>query len=557
MLQDVEFPPEMGKREYHERREALKERLMVLQQHAVKAGMGTVVVVEGWGAAGKGSRISDLVVNLDPRAYTVHTMEEPVGYESRLPFMARYWSRLGKRGTMTIFDQAYYDELSRAYVNDVRLQGDPKLDPQSRAVLAQRAEERINEHIKSVRVFERQLEDDGFLIVRFFLHVTREMQSRRIMDLMRDPSSAWKVDGADIRQIQYYDEYLQVFDRWLTVGVGDNPWEVVPAEHRRNANVQIMQVLADRMEAALRARGVDTDQPIAGSAAPAPGCDGPSPAAGEPEGPQDEEARRAADLARAERNTGSADKLVSRYELKRVKMLDQVRSKPHAVESDEAYHKELKRQQKRLSSLTLEMYRHRIPLVIAYEGWDAAGKGGNIKRVTAAMDARNYRVHPIGPASKDELARPFLWRFWTKLPRSGHAAIFDRTWYGRVLVERIEGFATREEWTRAFDEINEFEDDLRIWGAVLVKFWIDVSPEEQLRRFEDRQSDPARRWKITPDDWRNRDKGELYYRCVNDMLRLTSTEYAPWHVIPSDDKRYARIKALKIINSALEKRLKL
>lgn len=552
MLREIEFPPEMGKGEYRARREAVKERLMVLQQHAVKANMGTVVVFEGWGAAGKGSRISDLVVNLDPRAYTVHTMEEPVGYESRLPFMARYWSRLGKRGTMTIFDQAYYDELSRAYVEDVRLQGDPKLDPEARVNMARRAEERIKEHIKSVRVFERQLEDDGFLIVRFFLHITREMQSRRIMDLMCDPSSAWKVDDADIRQIQHYDEYLSIFDRWLTANTGNGFWEVVPAEHKRNANIQIMEVLADRMEAALRARGVDTDQPIAGSAAPAPGEDGASEPA-----PKSDEQRHADDLARAKRNTGKADDLASRYELKRVKTLSQSRSKPHAVESDEAYHDELKRQQKRLSALTLEMYRHRIPLVIAYEGWDAAGKGGNIKRVTAAMDARNYRVHPIGPASKDELARPFLWRFWTKLPRSGHAAIFDRTWYGRVLVERIEGFATKEEWRRAFDEINEFEDDLRIWGAVLVKFWIDVSPEEQLCRFEDRQNDPSRRWKITPDDWRNREKADLYYRCVNDMLRLTSTEYAPWHVVPSDDKRYARIKALKIINGALEKRLEI
>ena len=215
------------------------------------------------------------------------------------------------------------------------------------------------------------------------------------------------------------------------------------------------------------------------------------------------------------------------------------------------------REQEKLARLSLEMYRHRVPLIVAYEGWDAAGKGGNIKRLTAAMDARGYRVNPIGPASRDELARPFLWRFWNRLPRSGHTAIFDRTWYGRVLVERIEGFATKDEWRRAYDEINEFEDDLRIWGAVLVKFWIDVSPAEQLARFESRQADPARRWKITPDDWRNRAKNDLYYECVDDMVRLTSTPYAPWHIIQSDDKRYARVKALKIVNKALSERLEL
>lgn len=551
MLQDVVFPPELSKGTYRARRDELKERLMVLQQQALKAKMGTVVIFEGWGAAGKGSRISDLVVNLDPRAYSVHTMEEPVGYDARLPFMARYWGRLGAHGTMTIFDQAYYDELSRSYVEDVRLQGDPKLDPAAREAMARRAEKRIREHIGSARDFENQLEADGYLIVRFFLHITRDMQSRRIMDLMCDPSSAWKVDDADIRQIQHYGEYERIFDRWLAGG-NQADWVVVPAEFKRNANIQIMEALAERMDAALRARGVDTSQPIpAGDEAVPTSTSGCVPTAEV----ATEEQRRADELARAERNTGRADKLTSHFELKRVKSLSEVRERGHVL-AEEDYKRELKEQQERLSALTLEMYRHRVPLVIAYEGWDAAGKGGNIKRVTAAMDARDYKVWPIGAPSKDELAHPFLWRFWTKLPRSGHAAIFDRTWYGRVLVERIEGFAAQDEWRRAFDEINEFEDDLRIWGAVLVKFWVDVSPEEQLRRFHDRENDPARRWKITPEDWRNREKNDLYYRCVDDMLRLTSTEYAPWHVIPSDDKRYARVKALKVINGALEKRLK-
>ncbi len=550
MLQDVVFSPELPKGEYRARRDELKERLMVLQQQAVKAGMGTVIIFEGWGAAGKGSRISDLVVNLDPRAYAVHTMEEPVGYDARLPFMARYWSRVGAHGTMTIFDQAYYDELSRAYVEDVRLQGDPKLDPQARSAMARHADVRVREHIRSARAFESQLQSDGYLIVRFFLHITRDMQSRRIMDLMCDPSSAWKVDDADIRQIQHYDEYERVFDRWLEGAPNEADWVVVPAEFKRNANIQIMEALAQRMDDALRARGVDTSQPI--PAGDQPTAPAPQPAVGQ--GPEDEKARIKAEHARAERATGSAEGLTSRFELKKVKTLKEARAKDRVLDEDD-YRHDLKEQQERLAALTLEMYRHRVPLIVAYEGWDAAGKGGNIKRVTAAMDARDYKVWPIGAPSKDELAHPFLWRFWTKLPRSGHAAIFDRTWYGRVLVERIEGFATKEEWHRAFDEINEFEDDLRIWGAVLVKFWIDVSPDEQLRRFEERQNDPAKRWKITAEDWRNREKNDLYYRCVDDMLRLTSTEYAPWHVIPSDDKRYARVKALKVINGALEKRL--
>lgn len=548
MLKDVVFPPKMGHDEYRARRDALRERLMVLQQQAAHDKMGTLVIFEGWGAAGKGSRISDLVVGLDPRAYSVHTIEEPVGYESRLPFMARYWQRLGARGTMTIFDQAYYDELSRAYVEDVRLQGDPKLSPEQRRARSRHAEEQVAERIRSARAFERQLESDGYLIVRFFLHITREMQARRLMELAGDSASAWKVDLADVRQVQHYDEYREVFDRWLKLA-GEGEWEIVPSEHKRNANIQIMEALASRMDEALRARGVDTSQPIPAGDAPkgaAPAAEGPEPS---------EEDRRKAEHALAAKRTGTADGLKSRFELVRVKSLEEARAKKHAMGSDEEYKRELEEEQGRLRGLTLEMYRRRIPLVVAYEGWDAAGKGGNIKRLTAAMDARDYRVNPVASPSPDELAHPFLWRFWTRLPRSGHAAVFDRTWYGRVLVERIEGFARPDEWRRAYDEINEFEDDLRSWGAVLVKFWLDVSSEEQLRRFRDREADPARRWKITQEDWRNRDKNDLYFRCVDDMLRLTSTPYAPWHVVSSDDKRYARVKTIKVVNDAIEARL--
>ncbi len=553
MLKDFRFPEKLGREEYRTRREALSQQLVTLQQQAVRANMGTLVIFEGWGAAGKGSRISDLVVGLDPRAYQVHTMNDPVGYENSQPFMTRYWSRLGPRGTMTIFDLSYYDELSRSYVEDVRLQGDPKIDPERRLVIARHAEERIREHLKSVAAFERQLEDDGWLIVRFFLHIDREMQAARLTNLLSDEASSWKVDQSDIRQLQHYNEYRDVYDRWLGLS-GDESWTIVPSEHKRNANICIMQALADQMDAALRARGVDTSQPIpAGDEVPsAPEAGQDAEQGGKP---LTEEQRRRAELAAAEKRMGSAAKLKSRFELVQVKSLDEARAKKHVMKSDEEYREELAAQQARLSELSLQMYRHKLPLIVAYEGWDAAGKGGNIKRLTAAMDARDYRVNPIGAATKDELARPFLWRFWTKVPRAGHAAIFDRTWYGRVLVERIEGFAREDEWKRAFDEINEFEDDLRIWGAVLVKFWIDVSPEEQLRRFEDRQNDPAKHWKITADDWRNREKNDLYFQCVDDMLRLTSTPYAPWHVIPSDDKRYARVKALKVVNDALEARL--
>ena len=485
LLQDVVFEPELDAKVYKYRRKELKERLIVLQQMAIKAKLGTVLIVEGWGAAGKGSRVSDLVVDLDPRAYMVHAMKEPNFMEMRLPFMARYWSRLSAHGEMTIFDQAYYEELSRSYVNEVTLKGEPGQNPAERDARAAYAEQRIAQNIESARVFEHQLQADGYLIVRIFLHITEEMQKERIGRLITDPSNSWKVGDDDIRQMQHYAIYEQVFNRWLNVE-GDNGWVIVPAEHRRNANIQIMEALAQAMDAALQARGVDTSKPI-----PAYDDDfGKKPEQDEEPEPQTEEERKKAILARAKKNTGSAEKLVSRFELVKVKTLKESRTKKRAAYDERKYREELEALQQRLGELTLETYRHGIPLIIAYEGWDAAGKGGNIKRVTAAMDARFYKVHPIGAPSKEELAHPFLWRFWTKLPRTGHAAIFDRTWYGRVLVERIEGFATKEEWSRAYDEINEFEHDLENWGAVLIKFWLDVSPEEQLARFKAREEDP-------------------------------------------------------------------
>ena len=201
------------------------------------------------------------------------------------------------------------------------------------------------------------------------------------------------------------------------------------------------------------------------------------------------------------------------------------------------------------------MYIKRIPLIIMYEGLDAAGKGGNIKRVAQALDARSYTIFPSPAPTKQELMHPFLWRYWTRLPKAGHVGIYDRSWYGRVLVERVEGFASPQQWSRAYDEINEFERDLVRWGAILIKFWVDISPETQLQRFEAREQNPEKQWKITAEDWRNRDKYPQYYAAIDDMFRLTSTDFAPWIVLESDDKYYARIKALKIINEALEERL--
>jgi polyphosphate kinase 2 (PPK2 family) len=223
---------------------------------------------------------------------------------------------------------------------------------------------------------------------------------------------------------------------------------------------------------------------------------------------------------------------------------------------EEDYKEELKKLQKRLGDLHNQLYRLRIPVIITYEGWDAAGKGGNIKRITEALDPRGFEVHPIASPEPHEKARHYLWRFWTRLPKDGHIAIFDRTWYGRVMVERLEGFCSENDWKRAYNEMNEFEKELSDWGAVIVKFWVQIDKDTQLARFTDRQNNPEKRWKITDEDWRNREKWDLYEDAIDEMLKKTSTTYAPWHILESVDKKYARIKALHIVIDEIEKAIR-
>lgn len=219
----------------------------------------------------------------------------------------------------------------------------------------------------------------------------------------------------------------------------------------------------------------------------------------------------------------------------------------------EVYEERLKELQKKMEHLHGELYRRRIPVVLGFEGWDAGGKGGAIKRLTSHMDPRGYVVNPTASPSDTEKAHHYLWRFWRAMPKAGHIAIFDRTWYGRVMVERLEGFCSENDWQRAYNEINEFEKELKDWGAVIIKFWVQIDKDTQLARFQERQNNPEKQWKITDEDWRNREKWDEYEVAVNEMLQKTNTEYAPWHILESVDKKYARIKALKIVIEEIKK----
>ena len=578
MLETVDFSlPPLPKDEYKKRRDALMERLIVLQQQARAQGVGLVVLFEGWNGAGKGSRISDLMYHLDARATSVYVTENldvkaarsfpgaSSGVTGFYPTMQEFWKALGMRGTITFYDRGWYTsavqrmlyaEYGRLSINEGK-----GAKGRQKAIAAAMAEARDERHIDVLRRyltsaadFERQLVDDGYLVVKFFVHVTKEAQERRLTRLHDDPATRWRVSEDKLARIGNYEEAYRLYDNLLEGSdFSYAPWHLVNGEDKRHANLQIAETLVNALSGAL---AVQPDADAAAAAAKAQansaGALDEAPLFGRT--PEEE----ASVLEAAEREAAEAlsrAPRASRFrQVEEPPVLDAV---DHSLSLAPAEYKaELKKEQERLNKLEMEMYQKRIPLMLMYEGWDAAGKGGNIKRVAQALDARAYTIFPSPAPTKPELLHPHLWRYWTRLPKAGHVGIYDRSWYGRVLVERVEGFASPAEWARAYDEINEFEQELVRWGAILLKFWVDVSPEEQLRRFHDRQNDPAKQWKITDEDWRNRDRYPQYKAAVEDMFRLTSTPFAPWIVLESDSKHYARVKALKIINDALEARLR-
>ncbi|WP_286143344.1 polyphosphate--AMP phosphotransferase [Adlercreutzia caecimuris] len=561
MLETVDFnQKKLPKATYKQEWDELIEKLVVLQQQAHNAGVGLVVLFEGWNGAGKGSRISDLMYNLDARSTGVYVgldldadkAREFAGREwgvtGYYPIMQDFWKALGERNSITFYDRGWYS----AVIQSMMYSAPAKL-------LLPKEEER--HYLDSIHDFERQLTADGYIVVKFFVHMTKEAQVKRLRSLHDDPATRWRVTDRKLHSHHGYEAAYELYDRLLERSdYPFAPWVLLNGEDKRRSNLTIARTLVEALEQGLRQKEANDALRGAFSAHQAEleaqfnledleGVgDGAAPGRGMLSG---------ARLVRAKAQAETAHDLApreSRFAI--VEDYPQVDFIDHSLAADpETYKQTLRALQARLFRLENIMFQRRVPLILMYEGWDAAGKGGNIKRVAQALDARAYNIFPSPAPTKPELAHPFLWRYWTRLPKAGHVGMYDRSWYGRVLVERVEGFATPEEWSRAYDEINEFEHDLVDWGAILLKFWVDVSPEEQLRRFQDRENDPAKQWKITEDDWRNREKYPQYKAAIDDMFRLTSTTFAPWIVLESDDKKYARLKALRIIVDALEQRL--
>lgn len=356
-----------------------------------------------------------------------------------------------------------------------------------------------------IRTFEHQLDDDGAVVVKFFFHISKEEQARRFKRLSKDPAFAWKIGKAERRRHKQYEAYYDAVETMLReTSTPYAQWTIVPSTDDNFAKVRVAETLLAAMQKALaRERRPVLELP-------------PSPP------------RRTSPLDRVDLNKTIT---LERYDEVLPQLQDEVRRLQHVC------------------------YFERRAAVLVFEGWDAAGKGGAIRRLTRNLDPRGYEVVPVAAPQGEEKTHHYLWRFWRALPKAGHLALFDRSWYGRVLVERVERFATPEEWQRAYREINEFETQLIESGAVLLKFWMHISKEEQLRRFQEREREPHKRWKITQEDWRNREKWEDYWDPVSDMLEHTSTARAPWTIVEGNDKRYARVKVIETVVQRLSREL--
>jgi polyphosphate:AMP phosphotransferase len=490
VLETVELGRTVTKPEYEAGVASLRVDLLNAQFDLRKADFPVVVIVSGDDRIGFHDMVDVLHDWLDARYLETHALGAPTDEERERPEFWRYWRTLPLRGRMGV----YVGGWTLRAVRD-------RLGKRIKKAAFERALERI------VR-FEQTLVDDGALVLKFWLHLPKTAHAKRVRKAERDPDKAWRIDEVDHRILEHYDRSMRTVEHALrkTATVAA-PWHVIESTDRRYRSLEIGRRILQALEGRL------------GRAADAPPA--PVPAAPEPMEVLD-----------------GQPTVLDRVDLT-------------ATISKDEYGKRLDREQAELHRQAAEARDRGQSLVAVFEGWDAAGKGGCIRRLTAAMNADQYRVIPIAAPTQEELAHHYLWRFWRHLPRAGRFAIFDRSWYGRVLVERVEGFADEQEWRRAYGEINEFEEQLVEHGTVLLKFWLHLDRGEQLARFRAREKTPYKKYKMTDEDYRNRERWDDYESAVHDMVTRTSTELAPWTLVASNDKRHARLRVIATVNAAL------
>lgn len=489
MFESAELGHKIDKATYQQELPPLREALLQAQFDLIQqARFPVIILVGGVDGAGKGEIVNLLNEWMDPRHIQTHAMGEPTPEETARPAMWRFWRALPPKGKVGIFFGSWYTQ--------------PIVDK----VLGRIKNSELDQRLDEVVRFEKMLADENALILKIWLHLSKDQQRKRLKELEKDPGTRWRVTEQDWERFALYDKFRKVSERAMRhTSTGDAPWMVVEGADARYRSLAVGKLILQAMRRMLD----DPTPPVHESSAPPPmpPIDG----------------------------------------LHLLKALDLGRKL-----DKKDYEKQLEKYQGRLNLLSREAGFKNVSVLAVFEGNDAAGKGGAIRRITGALDARVYRIIPVAAPTEEERAQPYLWRFWRHIPGRGRLVIFDRSWYGRVLVERVEGFCSEYDWMRAYREIVDFEEQLARHGVVVVKFWLAIDKDEQLRRFQAREATGFKRYKITEEDWRNREKWEAYETAVCDMVERTSTPHAPWTLVEANDKYHARIKILKTLCERVE-----
>ena len=488
MFESAKLGHKIDKKTFKEEVQKLREALLEAQFELRKRGKFQVfVLISGMDGAGKGETLNDLYGWMDPRFLSACAFAAPTQEETEHPFMWRFWRELPPKGRIGIFSGSWYSS------------------PIHRRIIGEIDNAFFDQRIAQINRFEEMLANEGALILKFWLYLTKEGQKKRFKTLEKDPRTAWRVTKENWDGLKTYDKLQKVASHMLRMtNTSWAPWIVVESADDRYRSLTVGKLILDALQKRL-SDGKKHEYRVA-----------------PPISPQIDslDVLTALDLTR---NLDNKD-----YELR------------------------LAKAQGRLSELVRLPEFKKHSLILAFEGSDAAGKGGGIRRLTAALDARQYQIMPIAAPTQEELAQPYLWRFWRHVPKKGRIAIFDRSWYGRVLVERVEGFCAEDDWLRAYAEINDFEYELLADGAIILKFWLQISADEQLKRFKEREETTFKRYKITDEDWRNREKWDAYHQAVCDMVERTSTAQIPWTLVEANDKKFARVKVLEMVCIRLE-----
>jgi polyphosphate:AMP phosphotransferase len=492
VFESAELGHQIDKETYEAEVPALREALLDMQYELLeRKRFPVIVLIGGLDGAGRGETVNQLNEWMDPRHIQTHGMGDPSDEEMQRPMMWRFWRELPPKGRIGLFLGSWYTW------------------PILNRVSGKTSNSELVESLERARRMERMLTDEGAVIIKFWLHLSKEKQKKRLKELEKDPETRWRVTERDWEHYREYDRLMPIHEAVIRhTSTAEAPWLIVEGADPRYRSLTVARVILDTVRNRLAL-------------------------------PEDREPST---------HVPPLAPRIDDLHLLRALDLEQRISK-------QRYQSELAKYQGRLAMLSRDPRFAQITVLTVFEGNDAAGKGGSIRRITGALDARQYQVVPVAAPTEEERAQPYLWRFWRHIPRRGRVTVFDRSWYGRVLVERVEGYCKQADWMRAYGEINDFEAQLVRHRILVVKFWLAISKDEQLARFKARESIGFKRFKITDEDWRNREKWEAYEQAVCDMVDRTSTELAPWVLVEANDKYFCRIKILRILCERIEQAL--